>query len=118
MNTDEHRAEVDARETGVTRLMKPSLLKELCCNHANSCSATSAEMGSPLGKLFHHEEHEEHEVLKRSDQWIFLRALRALRGENGFSAVHAESICGLLFLLTSNRKIQTEYENTHTSFFS
>jgi hypothetical protein len=99
MNTDEHREEGVAKATGVTYPMKRSLLEKLCCNQASPSSTTVAGIGSPLGRQFNHEEHE---VLKRSDRWL---SLRALRGENRFVAVRAESICGFFFLLTSNRKI-------------
>jgi hypothetical protein len=34
---------------------------------------------------FHHEEHEGHEVLKKSNWTVFLRALRGLGGERIFS---------------------------------
>jgi hypothetical protein len=45
-----------------------------------------------LAKLFHHEEHEGHEVLIITNCTIFLRDLRVLRGENWVAAGRAVSL--------------------------
>jgi hypothetical protein len=45
-----------------------------------------------LAKLFHHEEHEGHEVLNMTDCTIFLRDLRVLRGENWVAAGRAATL--------------------------
>jgi hypothetical protein len=55
------------------------------------CSAIS-RIHSFLTKLFHHEEHEGHEVLIITDCMIFLRDLRVLRGENWVAARRAVSL--------------------------
>jgi hypothetical protein len=52
------------------------------------CSAIS-RIHSFLTKLFHHEEHEGHEVLNMTNCTIFLRALRVLRGEHWVAAGRA-----------------------------
>jgi hypothetical protein len=57
------------------------------------CSAIS-RIHSFLTKLFHHEEHEGHEVLNETNGTIFLRGLRVLCGENWVAAVRVVFLCG------------------------
>jgi hypothetical protein len=54
--------------------------------HTPLCSAIS-RIPSFLTKLFHHEEHEGHEVLNLTNCTILLRELRVLRGENWVPAM-------------------------------
>jgi hypothetical protein len=64
------------------------------------CSAIS-RIHSFLTKLFHHEEHEGHEVMNMTDCTIFLRDLRVLRGENWVAAGRAGTLRDHLHSISS-----------------